>query len=141
MSTLDRHAHGYEPRFDIDGPYGHQGELWYLTVLDAMTTGSVEVKTDDVFGRTGNLYVEYEADKGARGLYEPSGIAITEADFWAFKLGPSPACLVMSTDLLRAFVATPGIRTASCVRGSCPTNGYLLPFRYLIQAAAEAGER
>ena len=39
----------------------------------------VEVKSDAIARRTGNLFVEYRQ----RG--RPSGIAVTEAEYWAFE--------------------------------------------------------
>lgn len=141
MSVSDRHAHGYEPRFDVDGPFGHQGELWYLTLIDALEAGSHEVKTDAVFADTRNLFIEFEHDPGHTGTYRPSGISVTTAEFWVFKLGQSAACLVMSTELLRALVTVPGVDIKDGgKKGSCPTHGYVLPFAYLVRAAAQPPE-
>lgn len=132
MTTSDRNAIGYEPRFDIDAEYGRQGELFVTRIIDALKNNSVEVKRDGQVGYTGNLYVEYECDKGRRGQFQPSGISTTQADLWAFVFGDAPACLVVSTDLLRALIRSPGIKIAEERDGSCPTRGYVLSAQWVM---------
>lgn len=67
MPVDARKADGYEPRFDIDASYGRQGELFVSSIIDALTGGSVEVKRDSRFAKTGNVYVEYECRKRGPG--------------------------------------------------------------------------
>ena len=74
---------GYEPRFDFDVRRGQVGEEYVGTILEAIASGSIEVKTDYGANRTGNLYVEYEQETRA-GDWRPSGIATSEAEYWAF---------------------------------------------------------
>lgn len=74
---------GYEPRFDYDIRRGKVGEEYIGTILEAIQNGSVEVKTDYGSNRTGNLFVEFE-QKAAQGDWKPSGVATSEAEFWAF---------------------------------------------------------
>lgn len=74
---------GYEPRFDIDLTRGQVGEQKTATILDALHHGRIEVKTDYGSNQTGNLYIEYEKED-RDGNWVPSGIAVTEADAWAF---------------------------------------------------------
>jgi len=69
-------------KFDIDLQFGEEGERW-LTWLGT-DQAKVEVKTErDTWATTGNAVFEYEC----RG--KPSGIAVTEADYWLhiFRLG------------------------------------------------------
>lgn len=74
---------GYEPRFDFDLRRGKVGEKYVSRILNALQKGTVEVKTDYGSNRTGNLFVEFE-QKSAKGDWKPSGIATSEAEFWAF---------------------------------------------------------
>ena len=55
---------------------------------------TVEVKSDAIARRTGNLFIEYR-QKG-----RPSGISVTEADYWAFEYDDD-CWLVVPTDRLR----------------------------------------
>jgi len=74
---------GYEPRFDYDIRRGKVGEEYVGTILEAIQNGSVEVKTDYGSNKTGNVFVEFE-QKAAKGEWKPSGIASSEAEFWAY---------------------------------------------------------
>ncbi len=77
---------GYEPRFDFDVRRGKVGEDLVGTILEGLVNGSVEVKTDYGSTKTGNLYIEYEQEN-RDGVWRPSGIATSEAEFWAFAFG------------------------------------------------------
>lgn len=69
-------------KFDVDLQFGQEGERW-LSWLGT-DQARVEVKTErDTWASTGNAVFEYEC----RG--KPSGIAVTEADYWLhiFRLG------------------------------------------------------
>jgi hypothetical protein len=74
---------GYEPRFDFDLRRGQVGEEYVGTILEAIASDSIEVKTDYGANRTGNLYVEFEQEN-KQGVWVPSGIATSEATYWAF---------------------------------------------------------
>lgn len=79
--------------FDIDVVYGEVGENHVLSLLNGVT--KVEVKTDRIAHRTGNLAIEY----ASRGL--PSGIATTEADYWAFVIGDNKTVIFITTERLK----------------------------------------
>ena len=64
-------------KFDLDFRHGVEGEG---VLFDLIKNGKVEVKRDRESYKTGNVAVEYNC----RG--EPSGIAVTEAEWWAFIL-------------------------------------------------------
>lgn len=88
---------GYEPRFDFDARRGKVGEELVGTILESMANASVEVKTDYGSVKTGNLYVEFE-QAGQDEHWRPSGIATSQADFWAFAF-PDGAIFVGSETL------------------------------------------
>lgn len=81
--TRPRTVTGYEPRFDYDVRRGKVGEEYVGTILEAIQNGSVEVKTDYGSNKTGNVFVEFE-QKPEKGEWRPSGIATSEAEFWAY---------------------------------------------------------
>lgn len=132
MTTVDRQAAGYEPRWDADYEIGRQGELWVQSIVDSLKSDAREVKTDERFADTGNIYVEYECKR--RGHYQPSGLSTTEAPVWAFVLQREGVLLVVATELLKQ-VARELLRqgrTAECSRGSHPTRGVLVPVARLL---------
>lgn len=65
----------YNNDFRHDLKVGHRGERYLAAVLEGST---IEVKADSWVSRTRNIAVEFES----RG--KPSGIAVTEADYWCF---------------------------------------------------------
>ena len=79
MSTLSS--------FDLDFRYGYAGEQ---LVEELLTNGkTVEVKRDRKWHETGNLYIEVECWYNNTQSWQASGIAVTEADYWAFVLEES----------------------------------------------------
>jgi len=85
----------YEPTFDIDFSTGAAGES---LVLRAVGHGSkVEVKHDLIAVETGRVAVEV-AYAG-----RPSGISVTQADWWIVVLSPD-LFIALSTERLRQLV-------------------------------------
>jgi hypothetical protein len=79
MSTLSS--------FDLDFSYGYAGEQ---LVEELLTNGkTVEVKRDRRWHETGNLYIEVECWYNSTQSWQASGVAVTEADYWAFVLEES----------------------------------------------------
>ena len=73
--------------FDLDFRYGYAGEQ---LVEELLTDGkTVEVKRDRRWHETGNLYIEVECWYNTTQSWQASGIAVTEADYWAFVLEES----------------------------------------------------
>ena len=65
-------------KFDLDLAYGKVREQ---RIADMFTDKKVEVKSErDMWVRTGNIAIEYES------YGKPSGIAVTEADYWFHNL-------------------------------------------------------
>lgn len=119
-------SRGYEPRFDIDLAHGEAAESW---VEDLVVGGAKrgEVKSDRMFPKTGNMYVEYEC-RGRDGIWRPSGLATTKSELWFHILGDTGVALVISTDRLKAAcrqMFRQG-RLAEEKDGSNPTKGVLV---------------
>jgi len=72
--------------WDIDLAYGKVAEK---SLADILTSKKVEVKADRKVTDTGNIVIEYCFNG------KPSGIAITEADYWAFFIGESKQCIFL----------------------------------------------
>ena len=84
---------GYEPRFDfkVDMVYGKAGETELVEFFDAVQGSKVEVKSDRY--RNGRMAVETQQKPLGRD-WQDSGINITTAEWWAYRLAPGAFILV-----------------------------------------------
>lgn len=83
----------YNSDFKYDLQFGIvEGESWFHNVV---SNSKVEVKTDRLTEKTGNVYIEYES----RG--KPSGIVTSEADYWVYKVGEGRAIIIEKEELKR----------------------------------------
>ena len=84
---------GYEPRFDfqVDMVYGKAGEAELVEFFDAVQGSKVEVKSDRY--RNGRMAVETQQKPTGRD-WQDSGINVTRADWWAYRLAPGAVILV-----------------------------------------------
>jgi hypothetical protein len=125
----------YEPRFDLDLERGQVKEDLVRRLLSNDDDHlRVEVKADyRAVGPqgTGNHFVELSA----RG--RPSGIMVTESDYWAVALD-NGAVVMVPTEYLRELVAEALAegRTARMPNGSHPTEGALVPLSKLVGVPA-----
>ena len=83
-----------EKNFDIDLQYGNNGEQLVLSLLNGGK--KIEVKTDRMAHKTGNIAIEFRC----RGKL--SGIATSEADYWALVLADGSLTLFIKTEILKA---------------------------------------
>jgi hypothetical protein len=84
---------GYEPRFDfqVDMVYGKAGEAELVEFFDAVQGSKVEVKSDRY--RNGRMAVETQQKPTGRD-WQDSGINVTKAEWWAYRLAPGAFILV-----------------------------------------------
>lgn len=70
--------------FDLDLSFGQAGEK----LVEELLTGgkTIEVKRDRKWHATGNLYIEVECWYMRSESWEPSGLSVTKASYWAFVL-------------------------------------------------------
>ena len=80
----------YRSDFDLDLSTGQQGEV---LVHDMLQLSTIEVKTDFLADKTGNIAVEFES------WGKPSGIATTSARHWVFVIPNKIAIFVETTRL------------------------------------------
>ena len=85
--------------FDLDKVIGDRGEELAQTVISELASGGVEVKNDVGFIDTGNLCFEV----GYKG--KPSGIAATDAKWWAHVLFDGEMVIFLTTERLRKMMA------------------------------------
>ena len=102
------------------------GETWFHEI---MTNKTIEVKSDRITAKTGNIYIEYES----RG--KASGIATSQADYWVYKFDNESA-VIFKTDVLKSklkkLVAL-GIAKAGIKGGDNKTSkGVLLSLKDLL---------
>jgi hypothetical protein len=131
---------GYEPRFDFDVRRGKVGEDYVGTLLEAIASDSIEVKTDYGSHLTGNLYVEYEQTNQA-GVVKPSGISTTAARWWAFAFKDGVIFIETSRlkQLCRDYYQQGRIGTRPGSSESNGTKGVLLPLSALASGLTNNG--
>jgi len=131
---------GYEPRFDFDVRRGKVGEDYVGTLLEAIASDSIEVKTDYGSHITGNLYVEYE-QTSRDGTTRPSGISTTAAQWWAFAF--KDGAIFVETERLRElcrnFYREARIGSRPGTPESNGTKGILLPLEALASGLTSHG--
>lgn len=118
--------------FDLDFQYGVDGENLVSDLLLGKRT--VEVKRDRRWVDTGNLYVETSCYFNRSQMWEPSGLSVTKAGYWAFVIEEST--LIIPTDVLKFAVSVYG-RQIRCQIPPNESEGYLLTPEQLVQAQKE----
>lgn len=81
----------YNSDFRYDLKVGQLQEKWLADILESET---IEVKRDFMASQTGRVFVEFFCRN------KPSGIATTQAKFWAFILGDETVVLLPVKKLL-----------------------------------------
>ena len=79
--------------FTHDLNFGEIAEDW-LNIL--FKNGKlIEVKSDRLIHKTGNLFIEY------RSRDKPSGLATTTANYWIYRMDMLDTAIILPTDLLK----------------------------------------
>jgi len=113
--------------FDLDFRYGYAGEQ---LVEELLTNGkTVEVKRDRRWHETGNLYIEVECWYNSTQSWQASGIAVTEADYWAFVLEES-VLMIPTINVIQA-INTYG-REINCEIPPNKSRGFLITVNDLL---------
>jgi hypothetical protein len=114
--------------FDIDLRDGKAAEKSLAHMLFNSAAGHlIEVKSDELCRKTGNLFIEFK-QKG-----RPSGIATTEAHYWAFQYDKN-CWLIVPTERLKG-QARNAYAQGLITRGGDfdQYEGVLLPIEWLVK--------
>lgn len=113
--------------FDLDFGYGRKGEK----LVEELLTGgkTVEVKRDRKWWITNNIYIEVECYFNKSQSWEPSGLSVTEAAYWAFVLEQST--FIVPTHILKKTVTELG-REITCKIPPNESKGYLITVEDLL---------
>jgi len=115
--------------FDLDFSYGQAGES---LVEELLTQGkTIEVKRDRKWHSTGNVYVEVECWYMRTESWEPSGVMVTKAEYWAFVL--EKGVLMVPTDHVLYAIKNFG-REITCEIPPNRSKGYLITVDDLLTA-------
>lgn len=125
--------------FAVDLPFGQAGEVLTRSLLQGVVDPahgklSVEVKRDSRALETGRVYLEYEQQPKGSGPWIRSGLATTEAAYFAVVIGnsvlfaPVPAWKYVGNQF----------GTAAETGGDNPTRGRTVPLDRLVTRLAEA---
>jgi hypothetical protein len=118
--------------FDLDFSFGREGEK---LVEQLLTNGkTVEVKRDRKWHSTGNIYIEVECWYVASQSWEPSGLMVTKADYWALVL--EKGVIMVPTDHVHYAVQKFG-RQITCDIPPNKSKGYLITVNDLLTAMRE----
>lgn len=126
-----------DSRYDISWRYGvtEGGEALVRQICGEIDAGKVHIEVKRKRRIDGKFYVELEHDPGRRGRYIPSGLSVTEADFWAFAVADAGLVLMIRTTLLRVALERNYGLPAHETDGTCPTRGRLLDMWDLLNAS------
>lgn len=117
---------GYRKEYDfkIDLEYGHEGEQNLIDFMNSLQNGCVEVKSDRY--RNGRIAVEVQHKP--HGQWLKSGLAVTTAQWWAYRFAPDSFVMVSVPRLKRYLNANhKRLETRTFAEQSdCPAWGYLL---------------
>jgi hypothetical protein len=128
----------YEPKFDHDYQYGRQGELLIGDALAALRDGQGRIEVKRKRYLDGKIYVELLQDPGGTGKrWKPSGLNVTDAEWWVYVVGETGVLLFFPTDLLRWAIKTDAGRPCAEKDGDNPTEGRLLTVAWLLQELAQ----
>jgi hypothetical protein len=118
--------------FDLDYSYGLQGENLVDQLLNGAKT--VEVKRDRRWWDTGNIYIEVSCWYNTSQSWEESGLAVTEAKYWAFVL--ESGVILVPTNHVKYAVKVFG-RAITCDIEPNRSRGYLIKAEDLLTAMKE----
>lgn len=115
-------------KFDIDLAYGLQAEN---DLYNRIVGSKIELKTErDYWYKTGNIAIEYEY----RG--QPSGIAVTEAEFWCHELRKdcrTMAYVLTPTDILKKIARAYYAKNGAVIGGDNKWSKFILiPINQLL---------
>lgn len=121
------HPDGYYPQFDftVDLAYGKQAEAEALAFMAQLQDAAVEVKADRY--RNGKMVIETQQRPAGKD-WQHSGINVTTARWWAYRLAPG-AFLLVEVERLRRYLRANKAKLQKvdlAASGDNPAMGFLL---------------
>ena len=122
--------------FAADLKYGQVGETLVTEFLDALQSGSFEVKTDRY--RNGRMVLEMEqwprrkVDENGVPLWKKSGLAVTKAAWWVYVYTLDGSFVMLSVPRMKRYLKVNSTRFCKAnykqfaQRSGNPTAGHLL---------------
>jgi hypothetical protein len=83
----------YSSSFSHDLNFGEKAEDWLNNLFN--NGKLIEVKSDRLIHKTGNLYIEYKSRN------KPSGLATTTANYWIYRMDVLDAAILLPTESLK----------------------------------------
>ncbi|ANH49316.1 hypothetical protein uvFWCGRAMDCOMC403_052 [Freshwater phage uvFW-CGR-AMD-COM-C403] len=118
--------------FDLDFRFGQEGEALVNQLLTE--GGTIEVKRDRKWWSTNNLYIEVECWYQRSQSWEPSGLSVTKAAYWAFVL--ERGVFMVPTGHVRHAIQKYG-REITCEIPPNRSKGYLITVENLLDVMKE----
>jgi hypothetical protein len=111
--------------FKNDLQFGKKGEQITKDFLEAISTGSFEVKTDRY--RNGRMVVETQQNPRDTG-WKPSGVEVTLADWWVYVYALDGSLMVIKVERLKRYIQTLSNKRLKMFApmSNNPTKGFLL---------------
>jgi len=125
----------YSSSFTYDLSIGEIGEDWVNEIFNGKQL--IEVKTDRIAHKTGNIFIEYES----RG--KPSGLATTTANYWIYRLEEIDTGIIISVknlkEICRIFYKNKQyLKTGG---DSNTSKGFLIPIKEIIKTINAISEK
>lgn len=122
--------------WQTDLNFGHKGEKLVSEFLAKISSGAFEVKTDRY--RNGRMVVEMvqnprrRMDNNGQAVWQPSGLAVTKAEWWVYVYALDGAFVIVSVPRLKRYLKANKSRFSAdkyhkfAWRSGNPSMGYLL---------------
>jgi hypothetical protein len=120
--------------WDLDYRDGLEGENLMASIIETS-----EVKKDFQWQKTGNVYIEFECWYNNDGKFKPSGIAVTESNYYSLVLPVKelkPVVVSVPTSMLKKLCKESP--TVSMDQGANPSKGYLVKVSQIFEAMRNA---
>lgn len=119
----------YSSSFTYDLSVGENGEDWVSLIFNGKE--NIEVKTDRLAHRTGNIFIEYEC----RG--KPSGIATSTATYWIYRVDETDSAVIVPIEKLKQVCRVAFKEGKICLGGDNNlSKGVLVPIAHLFRVTS-----
>jgi hypothetical protein len=113
--------------FTYDLSIGEIGEDWVLDLFNGKQL--IEVKTDRLAHKTGNIFIEYECRN------KPSGLSTTTANYWIYRIDEIDSAIIVPVDRLKKVCRLLFVEKRYLINGGDEnkSKGFLIPLKEFIE--------